>query len=168
MYIWTICAATIFWTNSDLLFGLDNISLLSLSPAHASIKGGSHLFSLPLWLFKRDLGGAMAFACGAPVRSRSGILRAFRKRSLCNSTKQMNLWLTGATVLVPVSRIEVHCIPYIVEFNSQLCCPHFTKETKIKLTNTKKEEEEARKYLWHANKGSSQKRRRERHRKTLQ
>ena len=105
----------------------------------------------------------MAFACGAPVRSRSGILRAFRKRSLCNSTKQMNLWLTGATVLVPVSRIEVHCIPYILEFGLTALLLPFYKGNKNKVDEYEEEGGggEEVKYLWHANKGSSQKRRRE-------
>ena len=86
----------------------------------------------------------MAFACGAPVRSRSGILRAFRKGSLCNSTKQMNLWLNtisgGTTVLVPVSRIEVHCIPYIVEFGLTALLLPFYKGNKNKVDEYEEEE----------------------------
>ena len=85
----------------------------------------------------------MAFACGAPVRSRSGILRAFRKRSLCNSTKQMNLWLNtisgGTTVLVPVGRPQVHCTTYILEFGPAALLLPFYKGNKNKVDEYEEE-----------------------------
>ena len=55
----------------------------------------------------------------------------------------MNLWLTGGTVLVPVSRIEVHCIPYILEFGLTALLPPLYKGNKNKVDEY--EEGEARK-----------------------
>ena len=58
-------------------------------------------------------------------------------------TKQMNLWsnpISGATVLVPVGRPQVHCIPYILEFGLKALLPPFYKGNKNKVDEYEEEE----------------------------